>query len=525
MGRRLTVLLVLLVVLPTGLLGWLAIRGVRDERQRFAGQLKAAAESRLLDVDARVQRLLDDRARSLLDLTTLPGSDARGWRELIRTSPEVAQVAVQAADGQLLHPPLASGISDGEREFLMRMRQILVGRLLGGEVEEAVGNYDQRKSSATVVDHGWYAWYWDTGLHLLFWRRDPSGAVIAVELDRARLLADLLVELTSEPGRAVSSVDWGRIVLEDSQGRVLFQSGAQAAEGEAVDVVEGRLSPPLGAWNLRAEYWSAASVGALGSFLRLAGLMLVAAVLGGLAFVFYRDSSRELREASERVSFVNQVSHELRTPLTNIRLYAELLEQRLDDGDGETRSYIDIIVAESGRLGRLIGNVLSFARRNRGALAVHPVEGSVDDTLRSVAEQFRPSFDERGVTILFDLDAPRPMAFDPDAVEQVVGNLLGNIEKYAWEGGVAEISSRQRGASAVVRISDRGPGIEAGREEAVFEPFVRLSDSLTEGVSGTGIGLAIARELARLHGGELRFVATEQGACFELELPTAATEA
>lgn len=525
MGRRLTVLLVLIVVLPTGLLGWLAIRGVRDERQRLAGQLRAAAESRLLDVDARVQRLLADRARSLLDQTAPPESDARGWRELIRTSPEVAQVAVQAADGRLLHPPLASGISDDEREFLMRMRQILVGRLLGSEVEEAVGNYDQRQSSMPVADDGWYAWYWDTGLHLLFWRRDPSGAIIAVELDRARLLADLLVELTAEPGREDSSFDWGRIVLEDSQGRVLFQSGAQAEEGAAVDAVERRLSPPLGAWNLRAEYWSAASVGALGLFLRLAGLIVVAAVLGGLAVVFYRDSSRELREASERVGFVNQVSHELRTPLTNIRLYAELLERRLDDDDGETRSYIDIIVAESGRLSRLIGNVLSFARRNRGALTVHPVEGSVDATLRSVAEQFRPSFEERGVAIVFDLDATRPVAFDPDAVEQVVGNLLSNIEKYAWEGGVAEISSRQRGASTVVRVSDRGPGILPGREEEVFEPFVRLSDSLTEGVSGTGIGLAIARELARLHGGELRFVATAGGACFELELPTAATEA
>jgi len=524
MGRRLTVLLMLLVVLPTGLLGWLAIRGVRDERQRFTGQLKAAAESRLLDVDARVQRLLDDRARQFLDLTTLPGTDARRWREFIRTTPEVAQVAVQAADGQLLHPPLESGISDSEREFLMRIRQILVGRLLGGEVEEP-GKYDYQQSSQPVVDHGWYAWYWDTGLHLLFWRRDQSGAIIAVELERARLLADLIVELTAEPSRAGASMDWGRFVLEDSQGRVLSQSGAEAEEGAAVDAVEHRLSPPLGAWTIRAEYWSSGWVGALGGFLRAAGLVMVAAILAGLAFVFHRDSTRELREASQRVGFVNQVSHELRTPLTNIRLYAELLERRLDDDDGETRSYIDIIVAESGRLSRLIGNVLSFARRNRGALTVYPVEGSVDATLRSVAEQFRPSFEERGVAIVFDLDATRPVAFDPDAVEQVVGNLLANIEKYAWEGGVAEISSRQRGSSTVVRISDRGPGILPGREEEVFEPFVRLSDSLTEGVSGTGIGLAIARELARLHGGELRFVATAGGACFELELPTAATEA
>jgi len=519
MGRRLTVLLVLIVVLPMGLLTWLAIRGVRDERQRVAGQLRAAAQSRLLDVDARVLRLLDDRARRLFELTELPSADSETWREFVRTTPEVAQVAVQAADGRLLHPPLELGISDAEREFLIRIRQILVGRLLGNEVEEQVGSYDSRQSSIPAVDHGWYAWYWDTGLHLLFWRREPSGTVIAVELDRARLLADLLVELSTEPGREESTIGWGRIVLEDSQGRVLSQSGAVAEEGATVDAVERRLSPPLAAWGLRAEYWSEGSVGALGSFLRVAGLIVVLAVLGGLAFVFHRESSREIREASERVGFVNQVSHELRTPLTNIRLYAELLERRIDEDDGETRSYIDIIVAESGRLSRLIGNVLSFARRNRGALVIHPVDGSIDDTLRSVAEQFRLSFEARGVAIVLDLGAPRLVPFDPDAIEQVAGNLLSNIEKYASRGKVAEISSRQRDSSTVIQIRDRGPGIPAGREEAVFEPFIRLSDRITEGVSGTGIGLAIARELARLHGGELRLVATERGACFELDLP------
>ena len=518
MGRRLTVLLVLIVVLPTGLLTWLAIRGVRDERQRVAGQIRAAALSRLVDTDARILRLLEDRARRLLDLTSLPAADSETWRRLVRTTPEVAQVAVQAADGRLLHPPLESGISDSEREFLIRIRQILVGRLLGREIEEQVGSYDSPQSSRPVADHGWYAWYWDTGLHLLFWRREPSGGIIAVELDRARLLADLLVELSTEPGREESTIGWGRIVLEDSQGRVLSQSGAAAAEGMTVDAIERRLSPPLAAWNLRAEYWSEGSVGALGSFLRAAGLVVVAAVLAGLAFVFHRESSRELREASQRVDFVNQVSHELRTPLTNIRLYAELLERRLDDDD-ENRSYLDIIVAECGRLSRLIGNVLSFARRDRGALTIHSVEGSVDETLGSVVDQFRPSFEGKGIEIALDLEAPRPIRFDPDAVEQVVGNLLSNVEKYAANGKMVEIASRQFEMKTVVRVADHGPGVPAERQEAVFEPFVRLSDRLNEGVSGTGIGLAIARELARLHGGDLRFMATGQGACFELELP------
>jgi len=516
-SRRLTALLVLIVVLPTGVLAWLAIRGVRDERGRVAGQLRAAAESRLADVDARIQRVLEDRERRLLEVDVLSAGDTDGWREFARTTPAVMQVAVQAADGRLLHPPLDSGLSDAERDFLLRIRQILVGRLLGGQTER-IGNVDTQQVSLPAVDHGWYAWYWDTGLHLIFWRRDSTNRLIAVELDRVRLLADLLVELSTDPGGAESSTSWGRIVLEDSQGRVVFQSAAAATEGISVDAVERRLSPPLGAWNLRAEYWTGGTVGALGAFLRIAGLIIVAALLGGLAFVFHRESSRELRDASQRVGFVNQVSHELRTPLTNIRLYAELLERRLDDDD-ENRSYLDIIVAESGRLSRLIGNVLSFAQRDRGALVIYPVEGSLDDTLRSVADQFRPSLESKGVEIILDLAAQRPVLFDPDAVEQVVGNLLSNVEKYAGGGKMVEIASKQFEMKTVVRVVDHGPGIPAERQEAVFKPFVRLSDRLTEGVSGTGIGLAIARELARLHGGDLRLVATGRGACFELELP------
>jgi signal transduction histidine kinase len=514
--RRLTALLVLLVVLPTGLLAWLAIRGIRDERQRVAGQLSAAAESRLADFDARIARWLDERSMRLLDLTNRTSADPEVWRDLVRTTPEISQIAVRASDGRLIHPPLGDGVSDAERLFVVRIRKILEGGVPSPPDGPSDGS-DRMQSVRAPVDHGWIPWYWDEGLHLLFWRRAPGGGMIAVELDRTRLMSDLLVALPmNDSDSRTESTPW-HIVLEDSRGRVLAQTGPPVADDQPVETVERRLSYPLGAWVLRANVHGA-SLGALGSFLRVAGLILVAAVLAGLAFVFHRESSRELREASERVGFVNQVSHELRTPLTNIRLYAELLDRRLAEDD-ENRSYLEIIVAESSRLSRLIGNVLTFARSNRGALTVHPVEGSVDETLGSVAAGFRPSLESKGVEIVLDLAAANPVPFDPDALEQIIGNLLNNVEKYAAEGGVATISSRQNDRTTIVRVADDGPGIPEARRESVFEPFVRLSDRLTEGVSGTGIGLAIARELARLHDGELRLIDTDRGACFELELP------
>jgi signal transduction histidine kinase len=255
-------------------------------------------------------------------------------------------------------------------------------------------------------------------------------------------------------------------------------------------------------------------------FTGVAGFVLVAATLIGLAVYLHRESSRDIREARQRVRFVNQVSHELRTPLTNIRLYAELLEQRLVDDDARTAEQLAVIVSESHRLSRLIGNVLSFARHQRGRLALQLTPSVLDDSVAAVIEQFRPSLEGKGVELITDLQAGEPFSFDPDAVEQVVANLLSNVEKYAASGGRVDIITGRQGDRAMVRVCDLGPGVPRGMEEAVFEPFVRVHDQLTEGVSGTGIGLSISRELARLHGGELELVPCARGACFELTLPT-----
>src|SRR6185503_4134452 len=104
--------------------------------------------------------------------------------------------------------------------------------------------------------------------------------------------------------------------------------------------------------------------------------------------------------------------------------------------------------------------------------------------------------------------------------EQILGNLFSNVEKYAAQGGLMEVTSRQNGSTTLIVVADRGPGIPRGQEEKIFDPFHRLSNKLSDGVTGTGIGLSIARELARKHGGDLKAVASDVGACFLLELRT-----
>ena len=371
-------------------------------------------------------------------------------------------------------------------------------------------------------DHGWYVWFWGRGIHLIFWRLDEAGRIVGAELDRVRFLADVIGLLPETPASS-STAPPGRLVLADGLGQVLYQWGGYDPPTAEAPVAELPLRYPLSAWTLR-QFVPAVSLSSFGAdavlFNVLAGSFVAGLAFLAVAFFFYRESTRELREAAQRVSFVNQVSHELKTPLTNIRMYAELLDESLDEEDTPSRGRLAVIVAESRRLSRLIGNMLSFSRKQRSKLAVHPQPCVVDEVVRSVIENFRAAFDGDGVEIEFDSGAGSRVMADPDAIEQILGNLLSNVEKYAANGGWAGIETRAEDDHTTIRVRDRGPGVARTVATRIFEPFQRGSDRLTEGVSGTGIGLAISRDLARLHGGDLALTDCPQGACFTLRIRT-----
>jgi signal transduction histidine kinase len=317
----------------------------------------------------------------------------------------------------------------------------------------------------------------------------------------------------------------GHIVLQDARNAPLYQWGGYRPGAKELPFIRLALAPPLGAWSLEyyapaAEFGRRVSGGAL--FNLGAAVGVVALALVALAAYFYRASSREMRAAARKVSFVNQVSHELKTPLTNIRMYAELLEERLPEDDGQARGHLGIVVAESRRLSRLINNILTFARQRQARPTLHAAPGDVDATIAAALESFRPVLEEAGVEIAFSPNAGRQVMMDSDALEQILGNLFSNVEKYALGGKTLEVASRQDGDRTEITVADRGPGIPAGQAEEVFRPFVRLSDKLTDGVAGTGIGLTIARDLARLHGGDVTLEPSAAGARFKVVLRTPA---
>ena len=255
--------------------------------------------------------------------------------------------------------------------------------------------------------------------------------------------------------------------------------------------------------------------------------------LAGLAVLFFAAMIEAVRQfralIAERAmsmaqsSFVSGVSHEMRTPLATVRLYAELLEQRLDREAGQREEFVRAILLEVDRLHRLIENVLDFARIS-GRKRVY---GFVPTDLRAVAEEAvaatRGPLAAAGLAVEIHAPAPLSAAIDRDAVVQALTNLLTNAAKYAPEGQRVWVSVLPGPLGVAIAVQDFGPGIAKEDRAKIFRPFYRVPGTAA---GGSGLGLALVLEYARAHGGHVELEsAPGQGATFRLHLPLDPTTA
>jgi signal transduction histidine kinase len=216
-------------------------------------------------------------------------------------------------------------------------------------------------------------------------------------------------------------------------------------------------------------------------------------------------------QARER-RFTSDVAHELRTPLTALVGEASLLAEHLDRMPAESRRPAELLIADVGRLRRLVEELMEISRFDAGAESVHAEEveigALVAATLRARGWDGRVRLDGDGLKL----------TSDPRRLERIVANLVGN----ALEHGASEVSVRLASddGEAVVEVADDGPGIAPEHLPHLFERFYKADAARSGG--GTGLGLAIAQENARLLGGEIH-VASEPGAGsrFTLRLPVA----
>ena len=511
MKKRLIAIFLLIILLPLALITWLGWRTIKDEQERNRHRFEAVLSARLRDVDERIQGLLAKQEADFLQMAGVYSMPIDEIRSFSRKSRLIRQIFLIDPEGQVVFPNSdAMALSSKEEGFCIRTQSLgLSAHLFRKPQENAVG----RGASS-----GWFTWFWEEGINFIYWQSVESGGILGIEVERIALIADIVAALPDSDVSNPGEPD-GRIVLADVKGDTIYQWGAYRP-GEGVSPLASiSLSLPLSAWKLNFFADQTGDPGSLfteGYFSLASGILALIVALSGLAIYFYRESSRTIREALRKVSFVNQVSHELKTPLTNLRMYAELLEREIPDGAERARGYLGVLVSESRRLSRLIHNILTFSGKESRNRKLHMERGIIDSVISGVIENFRPALELKGVTIEFVAGAGEEALFDGDILEQIVNNLVSNVEQYAVSGKYLKIETGRDGENVMVRVSDRGPGIPARERKRIFMPFVRLSSKLTDGISGTGIGLTIARDLALLHGGSLELLPAEQGAVFQL---------
>jgi signal transduction histidine kinase len=230
--------------------------------------------------------------------------------------------------------------------------------------------------------------------------------------------------------------------------------------------------------------------------------------------------NEQLRE-SERLKseLVSIVSHELRTPLASVLGFTSLLLTR--DFDEETRKrYLGIVDAQARRLGALIDDFLDARRLEEGKLELVREPIDVAALLRELAELFGRQSERHRLTLAVPSE-PLAVRGDRDRLTQVIGNLLSNAIKYSPEGGTVELVAERENGLVRVRIRDEGVGIPDEQQSQIFTRFFR-GDAAASGIGGTGLGLAVAREIVEAHGGRIGFTSEEsKGSTFWLELPSA----
>jgi PAS domain S-box-containing protein len=237
-------------------------------------------------------------------------------------------------------------------------------------------------------------------------------------------------------------------------------------------------------------------------------------------------------EAAElRAEFLSVAAHELKTPVTSLRGTAELTLRRYSRGDvapERVKQALEVIQLQSGKLTRLVEQLLDISRVEAGHLAVERQEADVGALAASVVAMFRTRSD--GARIQFERPGTRvPAEIDALRVEQVLINLLDNALKYSPAGSPVrlEVSDSKDGNGAIdgvqIAVSDQGPGIPPEDRPHLFDRFFR--SRATNFTSGMGLGLSISREIVELHGGTIRAeFPAEGGTRFVVSLPARANE-
>lgn len=357
-------------------------------------------------------------------------------------------------------------------------------------------------------------------------------------------IQDLLIFSPTRNDLAEKAAGWARRLLGaqgafivDSEGKVMARVGIN--EGEVDEIMAARKGKPEGGLEDGLPRRGAAIVVPLqltegnghlgvtaGPFTPLFGSDEVNQLQGYASAV---TAGLERAKVTERMAaieknktqFLNLASHELRGPMTVVRGYISMLEGGLL-GDLNERGHkaMPVISAKVMEMNALIEQMIEAARLEDGALMLRPAEADLRDIVGDAVESLRPLVDNRHEISLRSPERPVHVRVDAERIKTIVSNLISNAIKYSPSGGTVDCELSARGGIVRVAVKDSGVGIAKEDLPILFTRFGRVSTPQTNHLPGTGLGLYLGRQLARLHGGEITVEsAPGKGSTFTLHLP------
>ena len=360
---------------------------------------------------------------------------------------------------------------------------------------------------------------------------DPEGQPVALRTtfvdasERRRYERELLRARQDAEARARSAVALGHVhdgvVLVDDAGRIeLLNPAAGRIFGLAAAEALGRpAAEAIAGWPAIAAVPLASP--SEGGKVRVVPVerdgdeqwLAVAAADAGDGVVYtVRDVTDERRLEQLRADIVATVSHELRTPLTGVYGAATTLLGRDDDLPKEARrGLLEVLVEQARRLAGIVDQILLASRLDGAGVDAQLEVVDAADVLRGLGAGSH--------RVVVDEDGGVRIRADVDRLRQVVDNLVDNALKYS--SGPVRVATEARELSGRIVVSDEGPGIPAAERERIFEKFYRLDPDQRSGVSGTGLGLYIARELVDRMGGRIGLLDSAGGATFYVDIPAA----
>lgn len=470
---------IVIFIVAFGYLGWRTIQHEVFIRENHVAML---AKSRADNIKTTIESLLNERASYLYTLAQFLKNDPTVLENLLQTETDIKNIF------RINNNKVFYFSNNGDIQWAKIVESI--------EYDHSILLNHNIHSEQERPQSGWYQVYDD----LIYWTTQ-ADSILGFELSKIKFSLDIIRLLDERSEK-------DNFILFDND-KIIYGHNNQSQQ-----TININFDYPLQNWHLTYYYQQPSS---LNFYLLGSGVIVLAILLICFIVIYcYREYTRTLRLARQQVSFVGQVSHEFKTPLTNITLYSEILKERLEDEPNPIPDYLDIIISESKRLTRLVQNVLNFNKSPKLNIKTVNLTQLIEQiylTFKSVLESKSLAFN----LILADKN-DYIINTDEDSVKQIINNFLSNAEKYASNGKRIDLSLNKHGKQIIITVRDYGNGIPNHLLKQIFKPFYRINSSITEGVTGTGIGLTIASQLAEQLQGSIKVTNCNPGIAFSLIL-------